>query len=181
METKINFLFTLKGNNMNKKFIKTNSNNIFGNKNNKSLFLKKFLTKIKTTNDIQSQYSILIDETIVLSKKEENPEKQLITFFLQRAKKIYNISKNKSRIKNSSAYINLLNNDNNYELSQVINILDNGIKVNVFHNCDTYLTGKAMINAIKGFDFLIYQGKSFIELNYEIQEIVRIFLNSIKK
>ena len=58
--------------------------------------------------------------------------------------------------------------------------LENGIKANVFKNCNTHSTAKAMLNAIKGFDFLIYQGESFNKLKDEIQELLRIFLNSVK-
>lgn len=156
-------------------------NYLFGQKNNILFSLKNFPLKTINNNDIENQYSTSINETIILSEKEKVPEKQLIVFFLQRAKKIYDILKNKKRKQNSSAYINLLNNHNKYELLQVVSILEKGIKMNAFQIVDTHRTGKAMINAIKGFDFSIYQGNSFEDLRDEIEEVVRIFLNSLRK
>jgi AcrR family transcriptional regulator len=118
--------------------------------------------------------------------KESDPQKKLQIFFIIRARQIYKLwNFYKSIIEEyflRYSYIMMALDDySRNEQAMVENILKEGMNQGVFILTDIALTSRAMIKMIKGFDFFMFQGDKFKELQEDLAEALRVFLNGVTK
>jgi AcrR family transcriptional regulator len=118
--------------------------------------------------------------------REDDPQKKLQIFFIIRAKQIYKLwNFYKSIIEEyflRYSYIMMALDDyTRNEQAMVEGILKEGITRGVFRISDISLTSRTMIKMIKGFDFFMFQGEKFKEIQNELTEALHVFINGISK
>jgi AcrR family transcriptional regulator len=118
--------------------------------------------------------------------KEKNPQDRLFIFFTTRIKKIYKLwDYYKGVIEEyflRYSFIMMALEDYNRNEQQIIeDILSDGNNRNIFNISDIALTSRALIRMMKGFDFFMFQGEKFKDIQSEIEEALRVFLSGISK
>lgn len=116
----------------------------------------------------------------------DNPPIKLQSFFKARAKKIFElwnfykfvISEYFNRY---SFIMGSLNEYNDKELFLVKSIIQDGIERGMFSVSNVELTSKALIKSMKGYDFFLFQGEHFNDIEDELTETLKIFVNGISK
>jgi len=117
---------------------------------------------------------------------ERDPQKKLQVFFIIREKQIYKLwNFYKSIIEEyflRYSYIMMALDDySRNEQAMVESILVEGIEKGVFRISDISLTSRTLIKMIKGFDFFLFQGEKFKEIQNELTEAIHVFINGISK
>jgi len=114
------------------------------------------------------------------------PDRQLQRFFLARAKRLYEIYSGygPSLDENFVRYalvMNALQNETTEDAFLVENIIAHGVKCNSFDVENIRMISKGLITAMMGYDFFIFQGRSLNEIEGEIKEYLRVFINGISR
>ncbi len=118
--------------------------------------------------------------------KESDPKKKLQIFFTIREKQIYKLwNFYKSIIEEyflRYSYIMMALDDySRNEQAMLESILTEGIKKGAFSIPDISLTSRTVIKMMKGFDFFLFQGEKFKEIQNELDEAINILINGISK
>ena len=118
--------------------------------------------------------------------EESEPKKKLQAFFLIRIKKISKLwDFYKGVIEEyflRYSFIMLALDDYNREEQKIIEtIMRDGVEQGSFILSDVPLTSRALIKMMKGFDFFMFQGEKFKQIEAEITEGIRVFLNGMTK
>ncbi|OHD68452.1 MAG: hypothetical protein A2W19_14120 [Spirochaetes bacterium RBG_16_49_21] len=117
---------------------------------------------------------------------ETNPRKKLEVFFLNRAKnvfKLWNFYKSiieEYFLRYSFIWMSL-DKYNTDEQKILENILQEGIDQKLFSIPDISLTSRSLIKMMRGFDFFIFQGEKYKEIQSDLAEVLRIFIDGISK
>ncbi len=117
---------------------------------------------------------------------ETDPARKLYVFFMTRAKKIYELWTFyqfviEEYFKRYSFIINSLTESGDNEIITVRAILQEGIDQNIFDVSDPTITSKAFVKSLRGYDFLLFQGEPFEDIEDEISVTIQIFIKGISK
>ena len=117
-------------------------------------------------------------------RNETNPRKQLEVFFMNRAKSVFRLwNFYKSIIEEyflRYSFIWMSLDNYNLEEQKILeDILQEGIDQKLFFIPDVSLTARSVIKMMRGFDFFIFQGEKYKEIQSDLAEILRIFIDGI--
>lgn len=115
---------------------------------------------------------------------EEDPEKQLYIFFLIRAKQVFELwsfyqSVIAEYFNRYSFIMNALSEYTAEEQTILERIIRDGNKKKVFNVKNVGLTSRSLIKAMRGYDFFMFQGERFEDIEDEITETIRIIINGL--
>lgn len=119
-------------------------------------------------------------------ENETDPRKKLQAFFINRTKNVYKLwNFYKSIIEEyflrySFIWMSL----DTYKMDEqkiLENILQEGIDQKVFSIPDISLTSRSFIKLMRGFDFFIFQGEKYKEIQSDLAEVLRVFIKGISK
>ena len=119
-------------------------------------------------------------------ENETDPRKKLQSFFINRTKNVYKLwNFYKSIIEEyflrySFIWMSL----DTYKMDEqniLENILQEGIDQNLFSIPDISLTSRSFIKMMRGFDFFIFQGEKYKEIQSDLAEVLQVFIKGISK
>jgi AcrR family transcriptional regulator len=117
---------------------------------------------------------------------ETDPSKKLEVFFMNRVRSVYKLwNFYKSIIEEyflRYSFIWMSLDKYNVEEQNILeNILQEGVDQKLFIIPDIPLTSRSFIKMIRGFDFFIFQGDKFKEIQSDLAEVLRVLINGISK
>jgi AcrR family transcriptional regulator len=117
---------------------------------------------------------------------EKNPQDKLSVYFTLRIKKIYKLwdfykGVIEEYFLRYSFIMMALDDYTRYEQQLIQEILQEGNKRGFFSIPDVPLTSRALIKMMEGFDFFMFQGEKFKNIQNEIDEGIRVFISGISK
>ncbi len=118
--------------------------------------------------------------------KEKNPQDKLLVYFATRIKKIYKLwdfykGVIEEYFLRYSFIMMALEDYTRYEQQLIEAILNEGNENGFFSIPDVQLTSRAFIKMMMGFDFFMFQGGKFKDIQNEMAEGLRIFIRGISK
>lgn len=118
--------------------------------------------------------------------EETDPKKKLQAFFLIRIKKISKLwdfyrGVIEEYFLRYSFIMMALDDYNRDEQNIIETILKDGAARGSFAVTDVNLTSRALIKMMKGFDFFMFQGEKFKDIQLEMAEALRVFINGMSK
>ncbi|HNW30855.1 MAG TPA: TetR/AcrR family transcriptional regulator [Spirochaetota bacterium] len=116
--------------------------------------------------------------------KEKEPDKQLHSFFLIRARQVYELwsfyqSVIAEYFNRYSFIMSTLSEYTSEEQSILEGILRDGNRKKVFNVKNVRLTSSALIKAMRGYDFFMFQGVRFEDIEDEISETLRVLIRGL--
>ncbi|HOT45576.1 MAG TPA: TetR/AcrR family transcriptional regulator [Spirochaetota bacterium] len=118
--------------------------------------------------------------------KEKNPQDKLMVYFATRIKKIYKLwdfykGVIEEYFLRYSFIMMALDDYMRYEQQLIENILTEGNKSGLFSIQNIPLTSRALIKMMMGFDFFMFQGGKFKDIQDELAEGLRQFIRGMLK
>jgi AcrR family transcriptional regulator len=118
--------------------------------------------------------------------KEKNPQDKLLVYFTTRIKKIYKLwdfykGVIEEYFLRYSFIMMALGDYNRYEQQLIEDILNEGNQRGIFSIPDIPNTSRALIKMMMGFDFFMFQGEKFKDIQIELVEGLRVFISGILK
>ncbi len=118
--------------------------------------------------------------------KEKNPQDKLMVYFTTRIKKIYKLwdfykGVIEEYFLRYSFIMMALGDYNRYEQQLIEDILNEGNQDGIFVIPDVPNTSRALIKMMMGFDFFMFQGEKFKDIQVELVEGLRVFISGILK
>jgi AcrR family transcriptional regulator len=115
---------------------------------------------------------------------EDDPGKKLAAFFMTRARKIlelWNFYKSviEEYFARYSFIMTALTDYNTEEFDIVSSIISAGIDSSLFAVSDSDLAARAFIKSMKGYDFFMFQGECFEEIEVELAESLQTFIRGM--
>lgn len=119
-------------------------------------------------------------------EKEKNPQDKLTVYFAIRIKKVYKLwdfykGVIEEYFLRYSFIMMALGDYTRYELQLIEDILSEGNERGIFSIHDVSLTSRALIKMMMGFDFFMFQGGKFKDIQDEMAEGLRHFIRGMLK
>jgi AcrR family transcriptional regulator len=117
---------------------------------------------------------------------EKNPQDKLMIYFTTRIKKIYKLwdfykGVIEEYFLRYSFIMMALGDYMRYEQQFIEEILNEGNRRGIFAIPDVTLTSRSLIRMVMGFDFFMFQGEKFKDIQNEMAEGLRVFISGLSK
>lgn len=117
---------------------------------------------------------------------EKDPREKIMVYFTTRIKKIYKLwdfykGVIEEYFLRYSFIMMALGDYTRFEQQFIEDILNEGNRRGIFAIPDVPLASRALIKMVMGFDFFMFQGEKFKDIQIEMAEGLRVFINGLSK